>query len=201
MYRVLGTTLFLGLALLLFSCRSQEETTYAAEAESRPVRNEQPPQNGQNREEVELSDGDTMLLRLENFLRFEQNIPAMALTAEQKGNILPVLQEWKDQVDSGKMPDEAALVGQIAEQLTAEQNRYEPFSQESGQSGPPSGGQGGGPQGPPPGQSDQSGQDGPPSGGPGGEISDSQRLEMLIRAFSGEPMMGPPPSEPPGESN
>jgi hypothetical protein len=206
MYKKLGILIVITSMVMLFSCKSQNETATSSESEARPVESGQsgPPQgNSQGGPEgssqgsfEELGEVDIMFNKLHDFIRFEQNIPDMALTQEQKDSIIVVFTEWKEVLDSSLVADETLYVGQIASILTEEQNSYDPMTEENSQSGPPSGGQSGPPSG---GQSgSSSGQSGPPSGGQGGpqEISTSDKLDMLIKILSGEQVgpMGPPPT-------
>ncbi|MDC7218475.1 MAG: hypothetical protein PQJ59_00940 [Spirochaetales bacterium] len=194
------------MVILMVSCHSQEEASYEDRGESRPVEQSsgqsRPARNEESGKANELDETETMIMRLNDFIRFETIIPAMALTQEQKDGIVPILEEWKEVYDSKLQPDNMVFIERIAAVLTKSQNDYTPVPQEQGQSGPPSGGQGGGQggrggqSGPPPGQDGQSGQGDSSQGGPGGEMTEAQKLEMLIRALSGEQgdpmMMGPP---------
>ncbi len=146
MRKIIPLLMLSALAAGFMSCRSDARTNPPEGERGNPGEMKEKPGKEEGGEEI--------LMKLENFLRFEGEIPAMALTEEQKEGILPVLVEWKGVLDSGKKADGSSYSDRIAALLTEDQNAYDPFdSRGSGSSGAP--GQG------------APGPGGPPQGGPG----------------------------------
>ncbi len=148
----------------------------------------------------------TLLRKLEDFLRFEDVLPQMALSEEQKGSLMPLLEEWKNWESEGKEYDQELIINEITALLTEGQKSYDPVPEENsfpGQDsrpGPPdSGSPGERPSGPPPGGN-------PPGGNPPGEKGKDGRnedgrsslvfqIDKLLRLLGGEEALPPPPPE------
>ena len=47
-------------------------------------------------------EAERMIKRLEDFVLFEERIPQMALADNQKQALIPILQEWKEKLDSNQ---------------------------------------------------------------------------------------------------
>ena len=183
------------LLILLVSCGSQ--------GEKNPGRRG-PGEKGKL--SAEENPAVTLLRKLEDFLRFGDVLPQMALSEEQKNALAPLLENWKDLESEGKEYDQELIINEITALLTEGQKSYEPVPEENSSPGqnsrpgpPDSGSHGEKPSGPPPGGN-------PPGGNPPGNMGKEGRnedgrsslvfqLDKLLRLLGGEEALPPPPPE------
>ena len=179
MLMVLGSLL----ALAVVSCQSTDDTDTSGYSFQKSSRSSGGPGGnggsggstgggqggpGGNMQPPQLAESTELLLKIENLA--ENTDPLLVITKDQGEKMIPVLMEWKEELEANQNASTDEFMNVLNGQLSVAQTEYEP------QMGPP-GGQNGRQQGPPP-SSDSS------SDRPMGPPSDVELLTTILDKLS-----------------